>query len=95
MKKERVKEKKVKYLTGELSFEGDRSNTHFEWINQLIKQYGIENTNSEAMKIIENEIGEKFAGCLVDCGVFKQDEIGLNEFRKFITHLGFKHCNQI
>ncbi len=67
----------------------EKDNIHFNWVNELISKYGSENTNEKLDEIFKEEIGEKFASCLVDCGVFKFDAVGLAEFKKFIATLGF------
>lgn len=78
-----------KYLSSEVKEAFPEDNEHYDWVNYLIDKYGISNDEQQLEEIFQEEICIKFANCLVDCGVFKDDEIGFNEFSKFITTLGF------
>ncbi len=78
-----------KYLSGEVQSQYPREDVHFEWVEFLIKKYGTKNNNEKLQQIFESEICKKFENCLVDSGIFKNDELGNNEFKKFIETLGF------
>ncbi len=78
-----------KYLSGEVTTEFSKDSVHYDWVKYLIEKYGT-NNNEESLEVIfKEEIGEKFSKCLVDCGVFKTDEVGTKEFIKFINCFGF------
>lgn len=77
------------YLNGTATTGFDKDNQHYDWVQYLIDKYGTNNSETELEEIFEEELGIKFESCLVDCGVFKVDEIGLIEFEKFINTLGF------
>ncbi|HZJ83028.1 MAG TPA: UDP-glucose--hexose-1-phosphate uridylyltransferase [Clostridia bacterium] len=62
---------------------------HKEWIEELIQNYGSENNDSRAQKIIEDEVGEKCEQVLKDGGVFKTTAEGRNAFNKFLEVAGF------
>lgn len=76
-----------KYLTGENKDEFDKTSIHYTWVKYLLDKYGTENSVDKTKEILENEIGLKFAQVLVDCGVFKDDELGFFEFKKFVNDL--------
>ncbi len=82
-----------KYLSGEIKEDFDRTSVHYEWVKYLIKKYGNNNDEKNLDKIFKEEIGAKFSNCLVDCGVFKDNDIGTEEFVKFINSIGFKIIN--
>ncbi len=77
------------YLSGEVKGDLPKDNIHYDWIQQLRTKYGTNNNEKELVNIFNEEIGEKFASCLVDCGVFKFDEKGIQEFEKFVNNIGF------
>ncbi len=77
------------YLNGEAKDDLPTDNIHFDWLQELKAKYGTNNTNSDLVNIFNEEIGEKFASCLIDCGVFKFDEKGIEEFKKFVNQIGF------
>lgn len=60
---------------------------HVEWANQLKEKYGVIGSLEEAEKIIQKEVGDKFARVLEDAGVFKQTDAGNLAFQRFITTL--------
>ncbi len=79
-----------KYLSGETKSEYPKENIHYEWVQYLIDKYGMNNNEENLLHIFEIEICKKFENCLVDSGIFKNDELGNAEFTKFISVLGFK-----
>lgn len=56
---------------------------HLDWVEKIVKKRG-ENINTE---ILKDEIGKTFSTVLEHAGVFKNDEIGKNAFKKFIDTL--------
>ncbi len=79
-----------KYLKGEIKREYPRDDIHYDWVKFLISKYGTENNEIKLKEIFQSEIAKKFENCLIDSGIFKNDEIGNTEFKKFIYTLGFK-----
>ncbi len=77
------------HLSGSATEELSKDNVHYDWIQQLKAKYGTNNSPEKLISIFNEEIGEKFASCLVDCGVFKFDEKGIKEFEKFVNAIGF------
>lgn len=78
-----------KYLNGEIKTEFDSTNIHYDWVKYLQEKYGTSNNTEKLATIFDEEIGEKFASCLVDCGIFKLTENGVGEFAHFISEIGF------
>lgn len=60
---------------------------HKEWAEQLKLKYGILQNNEQAETILQRELGIKFTKILEDAGVFKQTEIGMAAFKRFINTL--------
>ncbi len=58
---------------------------HYEWVNELKERYEFTPDNVE--EILEKEIGLTFAKILENAGVYKQDEKGIEHFKKFATSL--------
>ena len=58
---------------------------HLDWVTYLQNKYEFNEDNVE--KIIQEEIGQRFALILEDSGVFKQSEEGIRFFKKFVTSL--------
>ncbi len=77
------------YLSGKETGELEKDNIHYDWMQELKAKYGTNNSEIELVKIFNDEIGEKFDSCLVDCGVFKFDDKGIEEFKKFVSTIGF------
>jgi len=55
-------------------------NKHLNWINTWKNNA----TNDNFDDLINSEIIKKFEAILEDCGVFKLDDIGIFEFKKFV-----------
>ena len=60
-------------------------NKHADWAKELSKKYKF--TKDNYMKIIQDEVAEIFEKLLEDSGVFKQTEMGIAQFKKFISEL--------
>lgn len=63
---------------------------HADWVDEFMAEYqskgiAIDNTNVE--QVLQQEVGKVFCQVLEDAGVFKCDEQGLEEFRRFIAAL--------
>ncbi len=64
---------------------------HYDWVKYLIDKYGTNNKTDDVATIFKNEIGLKFEQCLIDCGVFKDNEVGNKEFLNFVKSLNWKN----
>ncbi|KGM98002.1 galactose-1-phosphate uridylyltransferase [Clostridium novyi A str. 4552] len=84
-------------LIGEMQYrqeelkESDELYKHKVWIQQLIRKYGTKCDRVNVDKIIENEVGSKFLNVLLDAGVYKRNEVGRNQFMRFMKYIGFKN----
>ena len=76
-------------LTGEKSADEVKQQApeHADWIDFLTEKYGLAMTADAAQQAVRFEIGEKFAACLEDAGVFKQNEEGFAAFDRFMESL--------
>src|SRR5690625_596636 len=68
------------FLIGESN---DIPEHHQEWANQLLNEYGTLSNVEQAEKILQIELGKKFARVLADAGVFKERDA----FERFIGTL--------
>lgn len=62
---------------------------HSEWIYELIKLHGKNNSKEDAGAILEKAVGKKCQKVLEDAGVFKTTMAGREAFNRFLTKLGF------
>ena len=63
---------------------------HADWVDEFTAAYKKQGINIDATNvdgILEQEVGKVFCQVLEDAGVFKCDEKGLEEFRRFIAVL--------
>jgi len=58
---------------------------HQDWIKQMLSKNSF--TRDNVNDIIRFEVAKKFNQCLIDAGVFKQDEEGVEHFKKFVQTL--------
>ncbi|RKD22166.1 galactose-1-phosphate uridylyltransferase [Caminicella sporogenes] len=65
--------------------EYEELNKHLKWFKYLKSKY--ENTDMDFDYILKMEVGKVFERILIDAGVFKQDEMGLKAFERFINSL--------
>ncbi len=63
---------------------------HLPWIERMVSKYGISNSKQEAKEILKQEIGKIFEQVLLDAGVYKRTEDGLNAFDKFMESIDCK-----
>ena len=66
---------------------------HLPWIAELQQRYSPQDY-SQAMAILQDEVGAKFARVLEDAGVFKLDETGQRAFLAFLAECGFSPVAQ-
>lgn len=69
--------------------ESDILHKHGAWIKELIENYGTSCSREKAEEILKIEVGSKFLKVLLDSGVYKRDEIGLQGFNRFLNKIGF------
>ena len=55
---------------------------HKTWIENMMNKYDF--TTSNIDKILQDEVGTIFMQLLEDCGVFKQNKEGIEQFIKFV-----------
>jgi len=84
------------FLTGERELvkpdESDISAKHFDWIQTIIAEHGLCNSHEDAAARLKQEVANVCAQVLADAGVYKQNEEGLNGFKRFMESLGY-HAN--
>lgn len=79
-----------KYLLGQSLLEDDYRcfDIHRNFCDELLKGQVI--TEKNVMDVIKEGIGERFVLALQHGGVFKEDEIGIKGFLKFLNKLGWR-----
>ena len=65
--------------------ENDAIVKHYEWVEELKTRYTFTEENVD--EILRKEIGLTFAKILENAGVYKQDEKGIEHFKKFVKTL--------
>ncbi len=82
------------FLTGERPLvrpeDADMSAKHFDWIQEIAVQHGLCRDHAEAAELLRSEVAKVCAQVLADAGVYKQDEHGLNGFKRFMASLGYQ-----
>ena len=82
------------FLTGERALvrpeDSDMSAKHFDWIQEIVSAHGLCKNHEEAAALLRSEIAKVCAQVLADAGVYKQDENGLNGFKRFMASLGYQ-----
>ncbi|MNV63471.1 galactose-1-phosphate uridylyltransferase [compost metagenome] len=61
---------------------------HAHWIEQLVERFGTSLDREEAIGILRNEVGLKFAQILEHAGVYKVTPEGRAAFRAFLKSFG-------
>ena len=70
--------------------EGDMSAKHYDWICDIVAEHGLCKDHEEAAAVLRCEVAKVCAQVLADAGVYKQDEEGLNGFKRFMASLGYQ-----
>ena len=82
------------FLTGERALvrpeDSDMSAKHFDWIQEIVSEHGLCKDPEEAAALLRIEIAKVCAQVLADAGVYKQDENGLNGFKRFMASLDYQ-----
>ena len=82
------------FLTGKRPMvrpgENDMSAKHYDWLEQIVSDHGLCKDDVEAEALLRREVAKVCAQVLADAGVYKQDENGLNGFKRFMASLGYQ-----
>ena len=82
------------FLTGKRAMvrpeDTDPSAKHFDWLQEIVETRGLCKDDTEAEKILRDEVAKVCAKVLADAGVYKQDENGLNGFKRFLASVGYQ-----
>ena len=83
------------FLTGERAMvrpeDGDMSAKHYDWVEAIVAERGLCKHHDEAAALLRSEVAKVCAQVLADAGVYKQDENGLNGFKRFMASLGYQN----
>lgn len=60
---------------------------HLTWAEEIKQKYSSFKKAEEVKEVLEKELGIKFARVLEDAGVFKQTQVGIEAFKRFINQL--------
>lgn len=81
------------YLTGAKPLarpdESDPCAKHFDWIEQIIREHGLCRNNDEAEALLRREVAKVCAQVLMDAGVYKQTEEGLQGMLRFLSSVSY------
>ncbi len=84
--KEEMEEVKRAVLSGTDLLKNEKIAKHADWVNAWKNKYK-EITENTLDRIVEEEIGNVFSEVLQDAGVFKCDETGRENFKRFLNTL--------
>ena len=62
---------------------------HFDWIKSIVQEHGLCENHEAAAACLRTEVAKVCAQVLSDAGVYKQDEHGLEGFKRFMDSLGY------
>ncbi|CAM3968759.1 UDP-glucose--hexose-1-phosphate uridylyltransferase [Cohnella lubricantis] len=62
---------------------------HADWIAELVSAYGTAMAAEDAARLLQREVGDKFAAVLRDAGVYKETAPGRTSFERFLASAGF------
>ncbi len=79
----------VDVLMGRIDLESIKENHHYDWLKTLKENNPNPQNDEQALKVVQNGIGEVFCEGLKHCGVFKLDEIGKKALVQFMNEIGF------
>ena len=81
------------YLTGKKPLvcpdASDPLEKHYDWISDIVKQYGITDSTEKAEAILRKEVGNTCAQVLKDSGVYKMDAHGQQGLTRFLNSIGY------
>jgi len=82
------------FLTGKREMirpdESDMSAKHYDWVEEIVRVHGLCNSDAEAEALLRSEVAKVCAQVLADAGVYKQDDNGLNGFKRFMNSVGYQ-----
>ena len=82
------------FLTGKRALvrpeESDMSAKHYDWIEGIVREHGLCATDAEAEALLRSEVAKVCAQVLADAGVYKQNENGLEGFKRFMASVGYQ-----
>lgn len=82
------------FLTGERAMirpdDSDMSAKHYDWVQEIVAENGLCKDHEDAAALLRKEVAKVCAQVLADAGVYKQDENGLNGFKRFMASLGYQ-----
>lgn len=82
------------FLTGKRPMvrpeESDMSAKHYDWLEQIVVEHGLCKDDAEAEALLRSEVAKVCAQVLADAGVYKQDDNGLNGFKRFMASVGYQ-----
>ena len=83
------------FLTGERAMirpdDNDMSAKHYDWVEAIVAEHGLCSDHNEAAAVLRSEIAKVCAQVLADAGVYKQDDNGINGFKRFMASLGYQN----
>ncbi len=83
------------FLTGERAMvrpdDADMSAKHYDWVEAIVAEHGLCKDHEKAAALLRSEVANVCAQVLADAGVYKQDENGLNGFKRFMASLGYQN----
>ncbi len=81
------------FLTGKRPMvrpdDSDMSAKHYDWLEGIYNEHGLCKDEAEAEALLRSEVAKVCAQVLADAGVYKQDENGLNGFKRFMASVGY------
>ena len=77
-----------KLVNGEDILNDETLKKHYAWSEELKKKYKFTKENVD--EILKTEVANVFFALLENCGVFKQTEKGIAQFKKFIDKVNEK-----
>ena len=82
------------FLTGKRAMvrpeESDMSAKHYDWLEGIVNEHGLCCDDDAAEALLRSEVAKVCAQVLADAGVYKQDDKGLEGFKRFMTSVGYK-----
>ena len=82
------------FLTGRRELvrpeDNDMSAKHYDWLAQIVAEHGLCADDAQAEALLRSEVAKVCAQVLADAGVYKQDDNGLNGFKRFMASVGYQ-----
>ncbi len=81
---------KVPFHPGDISDESHPLYKHLPWLDELITQFGTNNSSKSADAVLQDAVAAKCVKVLEHAGVFKDTEKGRSAFNRFLSTVGFQ-----